>query len=127
MTPARASTAGAVETRPADRAEPAVASAAPSALKVVFCLRLVCLFTAISVAVLKCRLSDIDRVLSRTLAYAVVTRVLAGAYAGLVLLATQVLRLKDAVDPDATRQDLARGVQTALEPTHVLVRPSPRA
>ena len=72
---------------------PAAASAAVSALKVVFCLTLVCLFTAIAVAVLKYRLYDIDRVISRTLAYAIVTGVLAGVYAGLVLLATQVFDL----------------------------------
>ncbi len=72
---------------------PAVASAAVSALKVVFCLALVCLYVAIAVAVLKYRLYDIDRVISRTLAYAIVTGVLAGVYAGLVLLATQVFRV----------------------------------
>ena len=72
---------------------PAVASAALSTLKVVFCLTLVCLFTAIAVAVLKYRLYDIDRVISRTLAYVIVTGVLAGIYAGLVLLATQVFRV----------------------------------
>ena len=72
---------------------PAAASAAVSALKVVFCLTLVCLFAAIAVAVLKYRLYDIDRVISRTLAYAIVTGVLAGVYAGLVLLATQVFRV----------------------------------
>jgi hypothetical protein len=72
---------------------PAVASAALSTLKVVFCLTLVCLYVAIAVAVLKYRLYDIDRVISRTLAYAIVTGVLAGVYAGLVLLATQVFRV----------------------------------
>ena len=71
----------------------AVASAAVSVLKVVFCLALVCLYAAIAVAVLKYRLYDIDRVISRTLAYAIVTGVLAGVYAGLVLLATQVFRV----------------------------------
>jgi len=126
---------------------------------------------AVAVAVLKYRLYDIDRVISRTLAYAIVTGLLAGIYAGLVLLATQVLRfsspvavaaatlaaaglfnpirrlvqhavdrrfnrarydaeatvaafaarLKDAVDLDAVRDDLASVVQTALEPAHVWV------
>ena len=72
---------------------PAAASAAVSMLKVVFCLTLVCLYAAIAVAILKYRLYDIDRVISRTLAYAIVTGVLAGVYAGLVLLATQVFRV----------------------------------
>jgi hypothetical protein len=155
---------------------PAVASAAVSALKVVFCLALVCLYAAIAVAVLKYRLYDIDRVISRTLAYAIVSGVLAGVYTGLVLLATQVLRvhtpvavaaatlaaaalfnpvrhrvqrrvdqrfnrarydadqtvaafaarLKDAVDLDTVRGDLARVVQTALEPAHISVWTSRR-
>ena len=43
------------------------------------------------VAILKYRLFDIDRVISRTLAYAIVTGLLVGVYAGLVLLATRVL------------------------------------
>jgi len=42
--------------------------------------------------ILKFRLYDIDRIISRTVAYAVVTGLLVGLYAGLVLLATQVLR-----------------------------------
>jgi hypothetical protein len=46
---------------------------------------------AISVAILKYRLYDIDRLISRTLAYAIVTGLLVGVYAGLVLLATQAL------------------------------------
>jgi hypothetical protein len=47
---------------------------------------------AIGIAVLRYRLYDIDRVISRTVAYAILTGLLAGIYAGLVLLATQVLR-----------------------------------
>jgi hypothetical protein len=43
------------------------------------------------VAVLKYRLYEIDRIISRTLAYAIVTGLLVGVYAGLVLLATQAL------------------------------------
>jgi hypothetical protein len=126
---------------------------------------------AVGIAVLRYRLYDIDRIISRTLAYAIVTGVLIGIYAGLVLLATEVLgihsavavaaatlaaaamfnpvrrrvqrrvdrrfnrarydadrtvaafaaRLKDAVDLDTVRADLATVVQTALEPAHVRV------
>ena len=43
------------------------------------------------VAVLKYRLYDIDRLISRTVSYAVVTGLLVGLYAGLVLLAGHVL------------------------------------
>jgi hypothetical protein len=131
---------------------------------------------AVAVAVLKYRLYDIDRVISRTLGYAIVTGLLVGVYAGLVLLATQVLglhtpvavaaatlaaaalfspvrlrvqrmvdrrfnrarydadaavaafaaRLKDAVDLDTVRDDLASVVQTALEPAQVSVWTSQR-
>jgi len=45
---------------------------------------------AVGVAIFKYRLYDIDRLISRTLAYAIVTGLLVGLYAGLVLLATQV-------------------------------------
>jgi hypothetical protein len=126
---------------------------------------------AIGIAILRYRLYDIDRVISRTLAYAIVTGLLAGIYAGLVLLATQVLRfsspvaiaaatlaaaalfspmrrrvqrmvdrrfnrvrydgdrmveefaagLKDAVDLETVRADLAGVVNQALEPAHVSV------
>jgi len=44
------------------------------------------------VAILKYRLYEIDRIISRTLAYAIVTGLLVGVYAGLVLLTTQVFR-----------------------------------
>ena len=45
----------------------------------------------LGVGILKYRLYDIDRIISRTLAYAIVTGLLVGVYAGLVLLATRVL------------------------------------
>jgi hypothetical protein len=123
------------------------------------------------VGILKYRLYEIDRIISRTLAYAIVTGVLVGVYAGLVLLATQVLgfhssvavavstlaavglfnplrrrvqrtvdrrfnrarydadqtvttfaaRLKDAVDLDSVRDDLATTVEKALKPAHMSV------
>jgi hypothetical protein len=48
---------------------------------------------SIGVAVLRYRLFDIDRIISRTLAYAIVTGLLVGVYAGLVLLATRVVSI----------------------------------
>ena len=126
---------------------------------------------SIGVAILKYRLYAIDRIISRTLAYAIVTGLLVGVYAGLVLLATRVLsfhstvavaastlaaaalfsplrrrvqqvvdrrfnrarydadqtvaafaaHLKDAVDLDSVRDDLAAAVQQALEPARLSV------
>ena len=132
---------------------------------------------SMGVAILRYRLYEIDRIISRTLSYAIVTGLLVGVYAGLVLLATQVLRfhhstvavaastlaaaalfapvrrrvqhvvdrrfnrsrydadqmvaafaacLKDAVDLDSVRDDLARVVTQALEPAHMSVWVSPR-
>ena len=52
---------------------------------------IVALPVSIGVGILKYRLYDIDRIISRTLAYAIVTGLLVGVYAGLVLLATRVL------------------------------------
>jgi hypothetical protein len=129
----------------------------------------------ISFAILKYHLYDIDRLISRTLSYALVTGLLVGVYAGLVLMATQVFRvhstvavaaatlaaaalfnpvrrrvqravdrrfnrarydadqtvaafaagLKDAVDLDSVRDDLAGVVHRALEPAHVSIWLSP--
>ena len=128
---------------------------------------------AMTAAILRHRLYDIDRIISRSLEYAIVTGLLAGVYAGLVLLATQALpvslstpvavavatlaaaalfsplrrrvqqivdrrfnrarydaestvaafaaRLKDTVDLDSVRDDLAGVVHQALEPAHLSV------
>lgn len=142
-----------------------------AAVNVLQSLAFLWLWTAIAVAVLKYRLYDIDKIISRTLAYAIVTGLLIGMYAGLVLLATQVFRfhapvavaastlaaaalfnplrrrvqravnrrfnrarydadqtvtafaahLKDAVDLDSVRDDLAGVVERALEPAHVSI------
>jgi hypothetical protein len=52
---------------------------------------------SVAIAILRYRLYDIDRIISRTLAYAIVTAILVGVYAGLVLLAQQVLRFSSPV------------------------------
>lgn len=46
---------------------------------------------ALGVGILKYRLYDVDRLISRTLSYAIVTGLLIGVYVGLVTLATRVL------------------------------------
>ena len=47
---------------------------------------------AVAIAIFKYRLYDIDRLISRTLAYAIVTGLLIGVYAALVIVATRVLK-----------------------------------
>jgi hypothetical protein len=142
-----------------------------SAIWEVLILGFAALPLSIGMGILKYRLYDIDRIISRTVAYAIVTGLLVGVYAGLVLLATQVLqvhstvavaastlaaaalfspvrsrvqravdrrfnrarydagqtvaafaaRLKDTVDLDSVRDELAGVVHRALEPAHVSV------
>jgi hypothetical protein len=138
-------------------------------------LALAALPVSMGVGILKYHLYDIDRIISRTLAYAMVTGFLVGVYAALVLLATGVFRvhstvavaastlavaalfnplrrrvqravdrrfnrarydteatvamfaarLKDAVDLDSVRDDLASVVQQALEPARISMWISP--
>jgi len=59
----------------------------------VFVLGLLALPLSIGVAVLRYGLFEIDRIISRTLAYAILTGLLVGVYAGIVLLSTDVLSL----------------------------------
>ena len=69
----------------------------PSWVSIPVLVGFVALPVSIGVAVLKYRLFDIDRIISRTLAYAIVTGLLVGVYAGLVLLATQVFKFHSTV------------------------------
>jgi hypothetical protein len=54
--------------------------------------------TAIAIAILRYRLYDIDRIVSRTVTYALLTAVLAGIYAGFVLGIQRVVGPEDAPD-----------------------------
>ena len=85
-------------------------------------LALLSLDVAIAIAVLKYRLFEIDRIISRTLAYTIVTGLLVGLYAGLVLLATEVLSFSSSVAVAASTlaaaalfSPLRRRVQRAVD------------
>jgi hypothetical protein len=93
-----------------------------AAVNVLQSLAFLCLWTAIATAVLKYRLYEIDRIISRTLAYAIVTGLLVGVYAGLVLLTTQVFRVHTPVAVAASTlaaaalfSPLRQRVQTAVD------------
>ena len=75
----------------------AASFASTAALWEVLLLGIVALPVSIGIGILKYRLYDIDRIISRTLAYALVTGLLVGVYAGLVLLATGVLGFTSSV------------------------------
>jgi hypothetical protein len=71
---------------------------------------------------LKYRLFDIDRIISRTLGYAIVTGLLVGLYTGIVLLATHVVSIKTPVAVAASTlaaaalfNPLRRRVQRAVD------------
>jgi len=68
-----------------------------SAIWQVLILGFAALPLGIGMGILKYRLYDIDRIISRTLAYAIVTGLLVGLYAGLVLLATGVFQFHSTV------------------------------
>ena len=72
-------------------------SAVTQIIGVIVTVGMLALPAAIGVAILKYRLFDIDRIISRTLGYAIVTGLLVGLYAGIVLLATHVVSIKTPV------------------------------
>ncbi|HEY6278341.1 MAG TPA: hypothetical protein VIX86_18650 [Streptosporangiaceae bacterium] len=73
------------------------AIATNSAIWEVLILAFAALPVSIGIGILKYRLYDIDRIISRTLAYAIVTGLLIGVYAGVVRLATRVLPFRTPV------------------------------
>jgi hypothetical protein len=88
----------------------------------IFLFGLAALPASMGVAILRYRLYDIDRIVSRTLAYALVTGLLVGVYAGLVLLATHVLSVSSPVAVAASTltaaalfNPLRRRVQRAVD------------
>jgi hypothetical protein len=77
---------------------------------------------SIGIGILKYHLYDIDRIISRTLAYAFLTGLLVGVYTGVVLLATRVLPLSSPVAVAASTlvaaalfSPLRRWVQRAVD------------
>jgi hypothetical protein len=77
--------------------DPHVPAAVQAVIAVFNAASFIVLAVCLGVAILKYRLYEIDRIISRTLSYAIVTGLLVGVYAGLVLLATRVLSVKSPV------------------------------
>ena len=77
--------------------DPNPSASANAMLNLITGLGLAALPVSIGVAILRYRLYEIDRIISRTLAYALLTGLLVSVYAGLVLLATHVLRASSPV------------------------------
>jgi hypothetical protein len=67
------------------------------ALSLVGFLGVVALPVAVGVGILKYRLYDIDRLISRTVAYATVTGLLVGVYVAMIALTTRVIPLSSSV------------------------------
>jgi hypothetical protein len=63
----------------------------------IFWFGLAALPVSMGVGILRYRLYEIDRIISRTLAYTIVTGLLVGLYAGLVLLTTEVFQFHSTV------------------------------
>ncbi|HEV2259249.1 MAG TPA: hypothetical protein VGS06_39540 [Streptosporangiaceae bacterium] len=87
-----------------------------------FWVGLAALPVSMGVAILRYRLYEIDRIISRTLAYTLVTGLLIVVYAGLVLLSTRVLTLSSSVAVAASTlaaaaafSPLRRRVQRAVD------------
>ena len=74
-----------------------VPAAFQSAVNFLSDLGFVALPVCVGIAILRYRLYDIDRLISRALAYAIVTGMLIGLYVGLVLLATRGLSFRTPV------------------------------
>ena len=75
----------------------AFASAAPTAVWVVIIFGWAALPLSMGVSILKYRLYEIDRLVSRTLSYAILTALLAGTFIGLIALTTNTLALSGRV------------------------------
>jgi hypothetical protein len=93
----------------------------------------------IGIAILKYRLYDIDRLISRTLSYLILTGLLIGVYVGLVALTTRALplsspigvaastiaaftaALRNEIDLDRVQRDLVNVVYRSVQPAHVSV------
>jgi hypothetical protein len=88
---------GGIVLAPVEAVDPSAPGLVTGLLTALNTLGFVALPACMAVAILRYRLYDIDRIISRTLAYAIVTGLLIGVYAGVVLLATQVLRFHSSV------------------------------
>jgi hypothetical protein len=90
--------------------------------ELLFAVPVVAMLVAVAVAVLRYRLYDVDRVISRTLSYAVVTGLFAATYVGCVALSTRALPFSSSVGVAASTLAMAalftpvrRRVQRAVD------------